>query len=312
MTGPESIHSEFRRRPPRAPVVAPVAALVTAPVRRRWQSVMHGTFAAIASDRIGLVAAGCAFWATLALFPAISMVVSLYGLVFDPAAVEPQLATLRDLVLGEAFALIAGRVHVLVSHGSGTLGVSLAVSSVIALWSAATGTKSMLAALNLANEAYEQRSFLAFQAIGLTLTLGGILVAILALAILVALPAAIDFVGISAYGGLFAQGGSLLMLVVFVLLSISVFYRIGPCRPKGGPASRPSWITPGAVLATAVWLAASVAVSFYVGHLATYDATYGPLGAVAGVMIWFWVSAYVVLAGAELNAQLELAASTAG
>ncbi len=297
---------------PEASVSAPIRQ-PSPPNRGGWRAVVRGTFNAIISDRVGLVAAGCAFWATLALFPAISMVVSLYGLVFDPAAVEPQLATLRNLVPGEAFALVAGRVHVLVSHGSGTLGASLAVSSVIALWSAATGTKSMLAALNLAYAAYEQRSFLAFQAVGLALTLCAILVAILALAILVALPAAIDFLGVSAYGSRLAQTGSLLMLVVFVLVSISVLYRVGPCRPPNRPPNRQHvrqpWVTPGAVLATAVWLAASVAVSFYVGNLATFDATYGPLGAVAGVMIWFWVSAYVVLAGAELNAQLELAAS---
>lgn len=269
---------------------------------RGWRMVLRRTYREISSDRVGLVAAGCAFWATLALFPAISMLVSLYGLVFDPQTVEPQLATLKDLLPPAAFELIATRVHVLVSHGSDTLGVSLAISVVIALWSSATGTKSMLSALNMAYEEQEQRGFLTFQLIGLSLTLCAILGAILGLAILVGLPAAVDFLGLSAYAKQLLRLGSLAVLVLFVLLALSLLYRFGPSRR----AARWQWVTPGSLLATAAWLLASILFSFYVAHLASYDATYGPLGAVAGVMMWFWVSAYVVLAGAELNAELEL------
>jgi membrane protein len=107
---------------------------------RGWKLVFGRTWREISSDRVSLVAAGCAFYATLALFPAISMLVSLYGLVFDPTTVEPQLQTIRELLPPAAFTLIADRVHTLVSHGSGTLGLSLLISSALALWSASTGT----------------------------------------------------------------------------------------------------------------------------------------------------------------------------
>jgi membrane protein len=269
---------------------------------RGWRQVLGRTYREIVSDRISLVAAGCAFWATLALFPAISMLVSLYGLVFDPQTVEPQLDQLRDLLPPAAFALIADRVHVLVSHGKTTLGVSLLISTVVALWSSSTSTKSLLSALNLAYEEHEQRGIIAFQFIGLSLTLCAILAAVLGLAILVGLPAVVDFLGLSDYARLLLRVGSLAMLVAFVLLSLSLLYRYGPSRRS----ARWRWITPGSVVATVLWLAASVLFSLYVGNLASYDATYGPLGAVAGVMMWFWVSVYVVLAGAELNAELEL------
>lgn len=267
-----------------------------------WRQVLLRTYREIVSDRISLVAAGCAFWATLALFPAISMLVSLYGLVFDPQTVEPQLAQLQDLLPPAAYALIADRVHVLVSHGKTTLGVSLLVSTLVALWSASTGTKSLLSALNLAYEEREQRGILAFQVTGMALTLCAILAAILGLAILVGLPAVVEFLGLSDYAGLLLRAGGVAMLLGFVLVSLSLLYRYGPSRQ----AARWRWVTPGSLVATALWLAASALFSFYVGNLASYDATYGPLGAVAGVMMWFWVSVYVVLAGAELNAELEL------
>ncbi len=269
---------------------------------RGWKQVMRRVFSEISSDKISLVAAGCAFYATLALFPAISMLVSLYGLVFDPATVEPQLLTIREFVPPAAFQLIDERVHTLVSHGNGTLGVGLLVSTLLTLWSASTGTKSMISALNLAYEETERRGFIRFQAIGITMTLCAIMGVILAIAILVFMPVALDFVGLTAYAAGLIRLGSGAVLVLFVALALSMLYRFGPCRR----AARWKWVTPGSLLATVLWLIASALFSFYVAHIATYDATYGPIGAVIAIMMWFWVSAYVVLLGAELNAELEL------
>ena len=267
-----------------------------------WRRAILRAWRETVSDRMGLIAAGCAFWATLALFPAIGMLVSLYGLVLDPQTVEPHLDTLRHLLPDTAYQLIADRVHVLVGHGRTTLGASLLVTSVVALWSSSTGTKSLLSALNLAYGTAETRGYFQFQATGLLLTLFAILGAILGLAFLVALPAGVDFLGLSDHAGSLLQAASLAMVLGFVLAALALLYRFGPCRP----AARWLWGAPGMLLATVLWLAASALFSFYVGHLASFDATYGPLGAVAGVMLWFWVSTYAVLAGAELNAALEM------
>jgi membrane protein len=268
--------------------------------RRAWRRVLRRTWVATSSDRISLLAAGCAFWATLALFPAISMLVSFYGLLFDPGTVEPQLDQLRMLLPPAAFELIEERVKTLVSHGGTTLGLSLGVSTALALWSASTGTKSMLSALNIVYGLPERRGFLVFQANGLLLTLFAVVVAVLGLAIMVAMPVVIGFIGLSAHTQLLVHAGAFALLMLFVLLTLALLYRLGPSQPH----PRWRWITPGSLLATVLWLLASVLFSSYVAHLATYDATYGPLGAVAGVMMWFWVSAYVVLAGAELDANL--------
>jgi membrane protein len=269
---------------------------------RGWRAVLGRTFREIISDRISLVAAGCAFYAVLALFPAISMLISVYGLVFDRASVEPQLQVLRDFLPSAGFTLIADRVHVLVTQAPATLGFSLLVSTLITLWSSATGTKSILSALNMAYEEAETRSFIRFQLTAFAFTIGAILSAVVGLAFLVFLPAGLTFLGATANHKWLIQLVSLLVLVGFVMLGLSLLYRYGPSRHQ----AKWHWVTPGSAIATLLWLIASAAFSFYVGHFASYDATYGPLGAVIAVMMWFWVTAYVVLLGAELNAELEL------
>ncbi len=274
-----------------------------------WKQVLRRTLTEMISDRIGLAAAGCAFYATLALFPAISMLVSVYGLAFDPQTVEPQMKVLKHLLPGPAYTLIADRIHVLVSKDHGTLTISLIVSVLVTMWSSSAGTKSMLAALNIAYDEKEARSFLRFQVTALGMTLGGILGAALTLALLVFLPAALDFVPahfgmqlIEQQTQLLIRLGSPVLMVLFVAAAFSLLYRFGPSRQE----ARWHWVTPGAIVSTALWLLASAGFSYYVGHVASYDATYGPLGAVIGIMMWFFVTAYVVLLGAELNAELEL------
>jgi membrane protein len=222
--------------------------------------------------------------------------------VFDPATVEPQLEQLRGLLPPSAFTLISDRIHVLVSKPPGDLTFSLLLSVVIALWSSATGTKAMLGALNLAYEERERRGFVNFQLTAFGLTLAGMVAAAIGIGVLVLLPAAETFLGISWGAKLLARLASFAVLVLFVMFALSLLYRFGPSRRSAGW----HWVTPGSALATLLWLGASALFSFYVGHLASYDATYGPLGAVVGVMMWFWVSAFVVLVGAELNAELEL------
>ncbi|MEJ0047361.1 MAG: YihY/virulence factor BrkB family protein [Rhodospirillales bacterium] len=266
-----------------------------------WKLVLRHCAAEVATDRVSLVAAGCAFYATLALFPAISMVIALYGLMFDPQTVVPHLALLQTLLPSGAFDLIADRVRALVRQPQATLTFGLVLGFAITTFSAAAGTRSILGALNLAYGAREQRRFLAGQAVALGLTLGGMVAAALCIALLVLLPASLSILGTAHDLRLLVQQASLALLLVFVMGSVTLLYRIGPSRRP------PSWrfILPGVGLATLLWLAASALYSWYVAHLAGYDLTYGPLGAVVGLMMWFYVSALAVLVGAELNAALE-------
>ncbi len=266
---------------------------------KSW-AVTKGTVKALISDKVSIVAAGCAFYATLALFPAISMMVFIYGLVFDPVTVEPQLSHLQQLLPPSVYMLIDERVHQLVTQQHTSLSLGLAISTLITLWSSATGTKSLLAGLNLAHGVPEERGFLRFQATAFGMTLCTIVAVVLAIAILVFLPAAISLIGLSDHQGGLIWVSSLALLVGVIFLLLTVLFRYGPSRrPRG-------WrhVIPGAVVATVLWMVASTLFAPYVGRLGSYDRTYGPLAAAVGVMMWLWVSVYVVLLGAELNAEL--------
>lgn len=287
------------------PVAAELGRLAHGPLDipwRGWKAVIRRALTEMLTDRVSLVAAGVAFYATLALFPAISMLISIYGLWFDPVTVEPQLEALRGLLPSSAYDLITERVHQLVSKPRDSLGFSLVISVALTLWSSATGVKSMLGALNLAYEEQETRNFLTYQLLAFTMTLGVILGAVVCLAILVGLPAVLTALGLSAYQSTLIRLASIGLLVLFVVFGLSLLYRYGPCRRL----AKMRWVTPGSLVATALWMAASALFSLYVSRFASYDATYGSLGTVVGMMMWFFVSAYAVLLGAELNAELEL------
>jgi membrane protein len=268
---------------------------------RSWYELLGQTLRASTTDRVSLAAAGCAFYATLALFPAISMLISVGGMVLDPVTAEQQLSVLSGLLPPPAFSLINDRVHQLIAQGSGSLSVNLLVSLVLTFWSSSTGSKSVLSAVNVAYDVTEQRPFLRFQAIGLSMTLAAVVCAVLAIGVLLLLPPAIEFLGLAKHGGGLIHATGMAMLICFFFISIALLYRFGPSR-LAPPRPR---ITPGAALATILWLIASELLSVYVSRIGTFGATYGSLGAAVGVMLWFYVSAYAVLLGAELNASLE-------
>ncbi len=267
----------------------------------RWRRIAVGTFRESTTDQVSLAAAGCAFYATLALFPAISVLISVYGLAFNVGAVEQQLQVLREVLPGPAFTLIEDRVHELVTQPNGTLSIGLLVSVILAFWSAATGTKSVLSALNVAYETTERRSYFRFQLVGLVMTFCAVAAATAAIAVLVLLPTVIGFVGLSNYSASLINALSILLLIVLVGGTVALLYRYGPSRRRPDHQH----IFPGAIIATVLWLIASVGLSFYVSHIARLGVTYGPLGAAVAIMLWFYITAYAVLLGAELNAQLE-------
>ena len=266
-----------------------------------WHDLLGRTLRASTTDRVSLAAAGCAFYATLALVPAISMLISVGGMIVDPVTAENQLTALAGLLPPPAFSLIEDRVHQLVGQGTGNLSLRLAVSFLLTFWSSATGSKSVLSAVNVAYDVTEQRPFLRFQAIGLAMTLVAVLCGVLAIGVLLLLPPAIDFLGMSSHAGALIHAAGLAMLIGFFFVAICLLYRYGPSRP---PRKRPR-IKSGAALATVLWLLASELLSLYVSRIGSFGATYGSLGAAVGVMLWFYISAYAVLLGAELNARLE-------
>jgi membrane protein len=254
---------------------------------------------ATSSQRVSLAAAGCAFYATLALFPTITMLISLYGLVYDPDTVQPQLHYLRHFMPPAAYELISERIQSLVSQPARGLGISFLVSLALSLWSSAAGTRSVLNALSLAYGQAETRGFIRFQLVSLGMTLIAVIGAALAIGVLVLIPITIARVGLSSYARVLVALPSFAVMIVFVIMALGLLYRYGPAG-----AGR-VFYAPGAGLTTVIWLLGSWAFGLYVGRFAAYSATYGPLSTLIGLMMWFYLTAYAVLFGAEVNAALD-------
>src|SRR4051812_1974676 len=225
---------------------------------RGWWAVGRRVVREAISDEVGMAAASCGFYAMLALFPAISVAISLYGLVADPAAVENQLAGLRDVLPASTYLMIAGRVHDLATAGPTKLSWGLSVSLLVALWSAMNGTKAVIRALNVAYEERERRSFLHVNLVAFLFTLGGILGVVLALTVIVVVPAALSFSWLGPLASIAVRVCSFGLLLGSVVLGVALLYRFGPSRAN----AKWRWITPGSLVAAGLWLAASLGFSF--------------------------------------------------
>ena len=269
---------------------------------RGWLQVIQRVWLESGRDNLSVVSAGCAFYALFALFPALAALISIFGLATDPNSVEQQFAMLEDVLPLQAYDVVIDQIHRLAATSGRTLGWSLAVSVAIALWSGNALTQAMFAALNIAYEEPESRSVLRYYLSALTFTLAG-------LAGVLAMLFAIFYVPLMfAYAG-FSQGferivavGRWPLLAIIVLVLLALLYRYGPCRRS----AKWHWVSVGSLFATTVWLLASAAFSLYVANFANYDRTYGSLGAVIILLFWLYISFYIILIGAEINAELEL------
>lgn len=276
-----------------------------------WKDILIRTYEQINKDRVLAVAAGAVFYELLALFPAITAIVSCYALVAKPSTINDHLATLAGFLPGSALNIIRDQVNHVIAKGDTRLGFAFVVSLLIALWSANGGTKAMIDALNVVYEEEEKRGLIKLNALALAFTFGGIVAALLAIGSVVAVPIILNTLGLGSIVGPLLRLGRWPVLIVSMLLGLAVLYRYGPSRRS----PQWHWLSVGSAAATLTWLAGSALLSFYLSNFANYNATYGSLGAAIGLMIWMWMSTIVVLVGAELNAEIEhqtMADSTEG
>jgi membrane protein len=269
--------------------------------KRGWWDILMRVKDDISEKNLSLVAAGAAFYALLAIPSAITALISLYGLVLDPGNIQKQVQAMAGVLPDEAIRLLSDQLQTLASHSSSTLGVGLIVSVSLALWSARSATSSMIVALNIVYEEPEKRGFIWFQAVTLGLTAGIVLFMLVALALVAVLPAIIDFLPFGEFGKTIASIARWPVLLVMVMIGLSAFYRYAPSRET----PRWRWVSWGAVVATVLWLIGSALFSLYVAKFASYDKSYGSLGGVVVLLMWLYLSAFVVLLGAELNAEIE-------
>jgi membrane protein len=265
-----------------------------------WMEVARRTWASVSADHVSIVSAGVAFFGLLAMFPALVAFVAIAGFVMSPAEMEERIAAYAA-ALPEGAADIITDQAVGVAEAGGGAGWGAALGFVLALWGASKGVKSLMEGMNIAYEEEETRGIIAYNlwALGLTLFLiAGLIIAVSAA--LVA-PAVATFVPLPAQVEALLTYAPWPALLVLTILGLAVIYRYGPSREN----ARWRWITPGAVAATVLWLMGSVVFSIYVTNFASYNATYGALGGVIVLLTWLWLSAFVVLLGAELNSEIE-------
>jgi membrane protein len=267
---------------------------------RGWKAIALGAWSAFNNDRITQVAGGVAFFALLAVFPALAAFVSLYGLFGDVGAAERQVLLLRGVLPQDTLQFAADQMARFAAQGAGRLSLAFAVSVLISIWSANGAVKVLFDGLNVAYEQRETRGLIRLNLYSLAFTIGSLLFATAALSAVVATPVLLHLVGYR-YGVGWLAGLRWPVLLAMAVTALSVLYRFGPNRPS----VRGRWVTWGAALAALLWLLASMSFSSYVSSFAHYDRTYGSLGAVAAFMTWIWFSSMIVLAGAELNAQIE-------
>jgi membrane protein len=272
---------------------------------RSWKDILLGTYQSVAEDRVLAVAAGVTFYGLLAIFPAIGAIVSLYGLVADTASIRPTLDSLATLLPGGAVEIVGDQIDRVTAAGGGTLSFSFILSLAIAIWGANAGVKAVFDAINVAYGVREERSFFKLNLISLAFTAGAVAFALLALAAVVVLPVSLHYVGLDTALESVLRFGRWPLIWLVIALGLALLYRFGPTESLD---PQWHWITWGSAGASLLWIAASALFSWYAANFGSYNKTYGSLGAAIGFMTWMWISAAVIIMGAELNAEIEKAA----
>jgi membrane protein len=269
--------------------------------KRGWWQVLRRAWKESKSDQVPLLAAGVAFYSFLSLFPAMIAAVMVYGLVADPKTVADQAKQITDALPADAAGVIEGQMKAITETPQQALGLGLVIALVLALWSASGGVGNVVTAVNIAYDEEETRGFVKRKLLALGLTLGAIVFVVVAVALVAVAPALLDSLVGSGPLRWGLEVARWVVLLVAVSIALAVIYRFAPDRD----APKIRWVSVGAVVATVIWLVASLGFSLYVDNFGSYGETYGALAGVVVLLLWLWITNFIVLLGAEVNAEAE-------
>jgi membrane protein len=266
-----------------------------------WKDILWRTYVRTGEDRLLATAAGVVFFGLLAVFPAVTALVSCYGLFAKPSTIGANLQTLALMLPEGSFQIVQDQIARVLDKGNTALGAAFLFGLALAIWSANAGVKSVIDALNVVYEEREKRGFIRLNLLALAFTTGGIAALLLMVGAVVALPLAFDHLGLEPESQDIVAWVRWPLLFVVLVVALGILYRFGPSRQ----GARWQWLSVGAVTAAVLWIAGSALLSWYLSNFGNYSATYGSLGAAIGLMMWMWMSAIIVLCGAELNSEIE-------
>lgn len=266
-----------------------------------WKKILLGVKDRIGKNNLTIVAAGVAFYAFLAIFPALIALLSIYGLAVDPQQAQQQISNLSGMMPEEAYSVIKERVENFLSTSGNTLSWGTALGILISLWSANAGTKSLFTGIDIAYGAKNERSFIKQNAMTLMFTLGFIITLLISMALIVIFPAIVHTFGLPENIDNLVSWLRWPLLAIIVIFVISLVYRFAPDRKT--PKFR--WVIVGAAVATFLWLILSLAFSFYVSNFGNYGEMYGSISAVVILLLWLFLTSFIILLGGELNSETE-------
>ena len=266
-----------------------------------WKDILRRTYLRTGEDRLLATAAGVVFFGLLAIFPAITALVSCYGLFATPSTIGDNLQTLALMLPQGSFEIVQDQIARVLEKGNTALGATFLFGLGLAIWSANAGVKAVIDALNVVYEEREKRGLVRLNLISLAFTVGGIAALLLMVGAVVVLPLALNHLGLKPESRTIVALARWPLLFVVLVTALGILYRFGPSRGE----TRWRWLSVGAVTAAVLWIAGSALLSWYLSNFGNYNATYGSLGAAIGLMMWMWMSAIIVLCGAELNSEIE-------
>lgn len=266
-----------------------------------WKGVLKRTFASIKEDHVQMMAAGLSFYAMLSIFPALIALVSVYGLVADPADVQDQIESVTQTLPESTSNLMESQLTGIVESSSTALGWATAIAILGALWTASSGMQQGIKAVNRAYDETETRGFVKLRGLALGLTVAFILIAIVSIGLLVGVPPLLQQLEVGGVVNALLSVAQYVLLALVFMSGLALLYRFAPDRSY----ATWQWLSWGAVVATVLWIIASIGFSIFVTQFGSYQETYGALAGVIVLLLWFFISAFVVLMGAELNAEME-------
>ena len=268
---------------------------------RGWWDILVRVKAEMDQDNVSIIAAGLALYALLAVFPALGAAVSIYGLFASPADMANHLQQVATTLPPEGAQILQKQIADLSQHQDEAFGIGILIGVALALWSARKGMVALITATNVAYDEQEQRGFFKQLFVSLAFTIGAVLGFLAVLALGVAVPVGLSFLPLGPTAEIAVLSVRWIILFLVALLGLAVVYRYAPDRTH----AQWRWITPGSLIAAFLWLAGSALFALYVRNWGSYGETYGALGGVVVLLMWLYLSGYVVILGAEINSEIE-------